>query len=46
MGCLRDPVWHSVDLSAKTMTTHADHVTPDAPEGEARDLNQRQASIL
>jgi heat-inducible transcriptional repressor len=45
-GCPGDPVWHSVDLSAKPMTTHADHATPDASEEEARDLNQRQASIL
>jgi heat-inducible transcriptional repressor len=28
------------------MTTHADHVTPDAAEEEDRDLNQRRASIL
>jgi heat-inducible transcriptional repressor len=28
------------------MTTHADHVAADAPEGEAHDLNQRRAAIL
>ena len=28
------------------MTPIADHVAPDAPEGDARDLNHRQASIL